>query len=157
MAVGLGLGAPTGATDADGVGSGAWDFYSELNFTRTFPRQRIDCELFYGLRGKGKHEGVTTQKGQFFKGMIFYGIAINHYFDVGVQAIGKVIDNDRVDFVYEENSGGSFIDFGPAVHIKWLSHKSFLYFSPLFCIYRDVNGSQLTYDRTYNFRFKCKF
>ncbi len=157
MAVGLGLGAPIGETDADGVGFGAWDFYSELNFTRTFPRQRIDCELFYGMRGKGEHEGVATQKGQFFKSMLFYGVAPSHYFDLGVQIIGKVVDNDRVDFVYKEDSGGSFIDVGPVLHIKWLTHKAFFYFSPLFCIYRDVNGSQVTYDRMLHFRFKCKF
>jgi len=157
MALGLGFGSPTGKTDADGGGTGAWDFYSELTFTYLWTRQRLDAEFFFGLRGKGEHSGVETQKGDFFKGLFFYGYAVSHYFDVGLDGIVQWVGRDRVDRITNEDTGGTAMYLGPSVHLKWLSHKSFLHVSTPFCLYRDVNGSQLTSDWFFNFFFKCKF
>jgi hypothetical protein len=157
MSLGLGFGAPTGSTDANGAGTGAWDFYSELTFSYIWTRQRIDAELFFGLRGDGEHDGVDTSKGNFAKGMFFYGFAINHYFDVGLDGIVQWVGRDSVNHVDVENSGGTTVYLGPVVHLKWLRHKTFLSFSIPFSIYRDVNGAQLTTDWFYNFFFKCKF
>jgi len=157
MSLGLGFGAPTGSTDANGAGTGAWDFYSELTFSYIWTRQRIDAEFFYGLRGSGEHDGVDTSRGNFAKGMFFYGFAISHCFDVGLDGIVQWVGRDSVNHIDLENSGGTTVYLGPVVHLKWLRHKTFLSFSIPFSIYRDVNGSQLTSDWFFNFFFKCKF
>ena len=157
MAVGLGFGAPTGSTDLNGAGTGAWDFYSELTFSHIWTRQRIDAEFFYGLRGDGERDNVDTNKGNFAKGMFFYGFAINHYFDVGLDGIVQWEGRDAVNDVDVENSGGTTVYLGPVVHVKWLRHKTFVSFSIPFSIYRDVNGAQLTTDLFFNFFFKCMF
>ncbi len=157
VAGGIGLGAPTGSTDANGAGTGAWDFYSELTFSYIWTRQRIDAEFFFGLRGDGEHDGVDTNKGSFAKGMFFYGFAINHYFDVGLDGIVQWVDRDSVNDADVENSGGTTVYLGPVVHLKWLRHKSFISLSIPFSIYRDVNGAQLTSDWFFNLFFKCMF
>jgi hypothetical protein len=157
MSLGLGLGAPTGSTDVNGAGTGAWDFYSELTFSHIWTRQRIDAELFFGLRGDGERAGVDASKGNFFKGMFFYGFAISHYIDVGLDGIVQWVGRDSIAGVDVENSGSTEVYLGPVVHVKWLRHKTFLSLSMPFSIYRDVNGSQLTSDWFVNFFFKCKF
>lgn len=157
MSFGLGFAAPTGETDANGAGTGAWDAYSELTFTYIWTRQRLDAEFFFGIRGEGEIGGKDTKKGNFFKGMFYYGYALNHYFDVGLDGIVTWIARDRVDGVNNENSGGTAVYLGPSIHVKWLNHKTFLHFSTPLCLYRDVNGSQLTSDWFFNFFFKCKF
>jgi len=164
LSTGLGFSIPSGETDdSNGVGYGAWDLYAELGITRKLPRQRIDAEFVYARRGKGKSydsatdKAVSARQGDFVKAKIFYGFATSHYLDIGIQWLSEWRDVNEKNHVYLPDTGGIISNLGPVVHVKWLNHKTFFSFSVPFCVYRDVNGHQLTTDWLFEFRFKCKF
>lgn len=150
LSAGIGGELPTGKTDSDGTGTGAWSPFAEVGITYVWGRQRIDTELNYYLRMEGNDD---YEQGDRFDYNLHYAYALNHYFDVGFEINARWTGKDETDSFKNENSGGNEIFAGPEVHLKWLAKNAFLSFFVPFPVYQDVNGLQLRE----NWRFQCKF
>ncbi len=154
LAAGLGGELPTGKTDSDGLGTGAWSPYGEVGLTYVWARQRIDTELNYYLRMEGDDD---YEQGDRLDYNLHYAYALNHYLDVGFEMNGRWTGKDQTDGVKNANTGGNEIFIGPEVHLKWLAKKAFLSFFIPFSVYQDVNGQQLKEDWRFQSKFGIKF
>lgn len=154
LSAGFGAELPTGETDSDGMGTGAWSPYGEVGLTYTWKRQRVDTELNYYLRTEGNH---GKEQGDRLDYNLHYAYALNHYIDIGFEMNGRWTGKDAVHDVKNGNTGGNEIFFGPEVHFKWLAKKAFLSFYTPFPIYQDVNGQQLKEDWRFQSKFGIKF
>ena len=130
LAIGAGLKLPTGSTNKSfntpmgtktsnetqpmQLGSGSFDYITEIGATKILPNSRIDAHMMYVLTTKGKN---NYEFGDKFKWNIGYSYAINKYFDVQLELDGLHLAKNKHNGNSVDYSGGNFLYITPGIHI----------------------------------------
>ncbi|MDA7848315.1 hypothetical protein N8972_02370 [Sulfurospirillum sp.] len=130
LAVGAGLKLPTGSTNKSfdtpmgqkqsnqtqpmQLGSGSYDYITELGATKFLPNSRIDAHMMYVLTTEGKNDYEFGDK---FKWNLGYSYAINKYFDVQLELDGVHLAKNKYLGGSVDYSGGNFMYITPGIHI----------------------------------------
>ncbi|MEG1610596.1 MAG: transporter [Bilophila sp.] len=143
LAFGLGGQIPTGSTDADAVGTGAWGLLGELGATYAFDngRQVVEAELIYLWRGKGGKKSLDTyvDANDFLRFNSRYVFALNEYWDLGVESQYEYITASRLRGHSQHNASHAWFA-GPAVTLKIPDWQATLGLTAQFSLYQDYDS-----------------
>jgi len=130
LAVGAGVKLPTGDTGKSfstpmgirvpsqtqgmQLGSGSFDYISELGVTKLLPNSRIDAHVMYTLTNEGKNDYEFGDKLQWNIG---YSYAVNKYFDIQLELDGMHLAKNKYKGNTIDFSGGDFLYITPGIHI----------------------------------------
>jgi hypothetical protein len=155
LAIGIGLKAPTGATDNEDssgtavgylqTGTGSWDPVFEVGAHRVSGRHWLSSDLMYQMTSEGRRGDSDYEAPDLLKFNLGYAFVVNPYFDVQLELNNEWRSKAELDGVTQDNTGGFISYVTPGAHLKCSSKASFD-FGVAVPVYRDLNGSQLSED-----------
>lgn len=145
FAAGLGAVIPTGSTSSNGIGNGAWGLIPEIGATYKFDggRQLIEGGMTYIWCGKNQDVDNDIDVADMFRVHARYVYALDHNWDLGVEAQYEYTTQSVVDDVNKHNANSTLFA-GPAVTYKIPAWKASLGLSAqigLYQDYQDYNSS----------------
>lgn len=141
FASGLGLQVPTGSTDSNGIGTGAWGLMPEMGVSYRFDnkRQLVEGNMNYIWRGKNQDSDVDIDASDAFRFQARYVYALDHNWDLGVESQFEHVFESEVDGVGQENSYTTWLA-GPSVTYKIPAWKMSLGASVQMALYQDYEA-----------------
>lgn len=148
FAMGLGIQIPTGSTNYDGVGTGAWGLMPEIGITYAFDggRQIIEGGANYIWRGDGEAEnasGLTIDdidQNDALRIFARYVYALNKRWDLGIEGQYEAVFESKVGDV-GRNDSRAIILAGPAVTFKIPEWKANIGMTAQFALYNDFEAA----------------
>jgi hypothetical protein len=151
LTVGAGIKLPTGSTDKTfstdlgemgpsstqtmQLGSGSYDFISEIGASKILPNSRIDAHIMYTKTSEGDN---NYQFGDTLQWNLGYSYASSKTLDIQIELDGLHTAKNESDGVDVDNTGGNFVYITPGIHII-PSKKYDLSLGYAYMIHRDNN------------------
>lgn len=152
LAFGFGGQIPTGSTDADQVGTGAWGLMGEFGASYAFDggRQLVEAEVMYLWRGKGGKKSLDTyvDANDFFRFNTRYVYALNQYWDLGIESQYEYVTESRLDGHSQNNASHAWFA-GPAVTLKIPDWQTTLGLTVQCSLYQDYDSKTTLGGRNY--------
>lgn len=143
LGAGIGIQIPTGSTDIDRVGTGAWGIWAEAGITKTFGEGRhifdADIGYLYRFHGGSSKYGTSGKQSDLLRTNARYAFAINSWIDIGVEAQYEKIFSSKTSGHSNHNSS-DVVMAGPAINLKIPTWKTVIGFTAQFPLYADFEA-----------------
>lgn len=157
FAAGVGIWAPTGGTNPDDIGCGAWGLWGELGVTYAFGggRNVLDAEIGYLWRGHGGSADTYGKQSDLLRINGRYAYALTRFFDLGVEAQYEHCFQGDVLGTKQHNAYDTLFA-GPSLTLKIPSWKATLGVSAQFPIYQCFENAYSAAALGEQFRLEAK-